>query len=106
MFPTVKKKYKACMICSSLHPLSSRNAPIASPDNISCPTCKSLNSFSYSYKGLIAVTNNGGWVERWQRLDRKGLFAIVVEGVPDEDDLNEYEGHGGTYFDRSQSFKM
>lgn len=104
---SAKKKYKACMICATLKPINRQESSSDYGDSgDACSVCKSVNSYTTSYKGLITVTNTGGWVEKWQRLEKKGLYAMVVEGTPDEDDLAEWENAGGTYFDRNDSFKM
>ncbi|KRH91744.1 Transcription elongation factor SPT4 [Pseudoloma neurophilia] len=100
----VKKKFKACMICSALRPITRSDSSDYNTEG--CSNCKSVNSFTTHYKGLISISNSGGWVEKWQRLEKKGLYSILIDGVPDEDDLNEFEQNGGTYFDRSQSFRL
>lgn len=107
-----KKKFKACAICSALRPVRTTEGDSSSDDdrrNVprgACSNCKSVNSFTTNFKGLIAVTNEGGWVEKWQRLNKTGLYGMIIDRAPDEDDLAEYEQTGETYFDRTKSFKM
>lgn len=98
---TSKKKYKACMLCSAL-------IPIQELKKEGCKNCKNANSTSYSYKGLIGVLKKGGWVEKWQRIDEygEGLYAMTVEGDPDEEDVCAIEDEGKAYFDRNESFNI
>lgn len=110
-----QKKFKACMICSALNPVRNRNidddkvgihSGRKQHENEKCLNCNSINSFSMNYKGLISVTSRGGWVEKWQRLQNKGLYAMIIDGAPNEDDIIEYEANGNTYYDRNNSFRL
>lgn len=62
---------------------------------------------SDSFKGMICMfKNEKSWVAKWQRINgcKKGVYAIVIDGVLPDEYINRVEESGNVYHQRDKSF--
>ncbi|EOB12213.1 Transcription elongation factor SPT4 [Nosema bombycis CQ1] len=106
-FPnSLSSKLRACKICSQLKPLSSFKSN-------GCENCPMFDKddeiLSNKFKGMIGLVDpEKSWVAKWQRINenKKGLYAMTVEGELSDEHIVEIEKAGKVYYDRSSSFRL
>ncbi|ORY82667.1 transcription elongation factor-like protein SPT4 [Protomyces lactucae-debilis] len=105
--PTSSRNLRACLLCAIL--LTDRQF-----SDEGCPNCESIlrtterpeQTTSAHHEGRIAMMQpTASWVARWTRVDKfvAGLYAAKVQGVLDDEVVEELESMGIKYRPRDGS---